>query len=120
MVETIEAVLAAVGVKLKLLLAGSVGAFISLRFFDGRERGERWAMFIAGLGLSTYTAEAAVSLVEVPAMAYDSVLVCFGVLIALFGMSVCGKAIEMIRAATLSGLVQFVLAFFGRRPPGDR
>lgn len=93
MMETIESALVAVGLTLKGLIAGAVGSFISLRFFDGLTMYERWVTFIGGWGIASYGGPPMTSYLELGEKAELFVTLLLG----LFGMSIAAALIKVIR-----------------------
>lgn len=84
---------AAVGVKFSTVIAGAVGSFISLRFFDGLRTFERWTTFAGGWGLAIYGAGPITAYLELkPGMEQGVSL-----LVGLFGMSIAAAVINTIR-----------------------
>lgn len=99
----IEAFLSAMGLKLQVIVAGAVGSFISLRFFDGLGTGERWATFFGGLGLAAYLTESIFVFFELTSIKIESGL---ALLIGLFGMSLVAAVIKTIRETDWASFVK--------------
>lgn len=97
---------------LSKLLAGSIGAFISLRFVSGSAI-ERWTMAIGGAALSYL---AATPVAQWLGMSNAEGLV--GFLIGLFGMSVAAKVYEGIQGMPAAQMAQDAWAAVKRRMGG--
>jgi hypothetical protein len=94
MLEPIETAVGAIGLTLKGLVAGAVGAFISLRFFDGLSAWERWLTFMGGWGIASY---GGVPVTEALDLASPKAELFVTLLLGLFGMSIAAAVIRVIR-----------------------
>ena len=100
--EWIEAVCAALGIKLKVVFFGALGALISLKFFDNLSTWERWVTFGGGLGLATGLTESVFAWLELTNMKLEAGL---AVVIGLFGMSIVSALIKTVRETNWSSIV---------------
>jgi hypothetical protein len=91
--ELLEAILSALGLKFKVVIAGAVGAFVSLRFFDGLGTAERWTTFVGGWALAAYLGNPVTLYLELPAAMELGIALAIG----LFGMSIAAALIRVIR-----------------------
>lgn len=108
-------VLAALGIKLGVLVSSSVGGFLSLRFFDGAPgpdgttvpvpTRQKWIIAFSGGAMGVFLSGAAVELFDLP-NASGRVEIGLGVVIALFGMAVAAKFIEAIRQTDFAAVFQ--------------
>lgn len=89
----VEGALGALGLSLKNVAAGAVASFVSLRFFDGRDRWERWTTFVGGWALSAWGGPPLAAYLELgPKVEVGIVLV-----MGLFGMAVAAELIKFVR-----------------------
>ena len=105
-VRTWDAVLSAIGVGLKELIAGAAGAFISLRFFDELSVWEKWTTFFGGWALAAFGAQPLADVFELR----PSVSIGIALLLGLFGMSLAAKLISTIRDTDWIGFTKQVIA----------
>lgn len=91
--DAVEALLGALGLTLKTLVAGAVGAFVSLRFFEGLSPWERWTTFLGGWAIAAYLTTPVTSYLELPA----KVEVGISLLLGLFGMSLAAALMRVVR-----------------------
>lgn len=103
--EVLEGVLTAFGIKLKVIVAGAFGAFISLRFFEGLRWWERWTTFIGGVGIAHYWAEGLAYFLQ---LKFEAGL---AVLLGIFGMAVISAFMKMIKETDWPGIVKSILSF---------
>ena len=102
MMEFVEAVLSALGLKLKVVVAGAVGSFVSLQFFEGLSREDRWLTFFGGWALAAYLALPLTEFFELkPAMEQGISLA-----VGLFGMSLAAALIKAIRDTKWSEIIR--------------
>lgn len=94
MIDAIESVLGLLGLKLKSLIAGAFGAFISLRFFDGLSTWEKWVTFLGGWAAASWLAEPASRWLE---LEHPSMETGLALLVGMFGMSIAAAAIKLVR-----------------------
>ena len=100
--EWLDAFLAAIGIKLKALIAGAVGSFISLRFFDGLNVFEKWATFGGGALLAGYLTIPAITFMEIDNHNIEPGI---SLLIGLFGMSIAAAIIRVIKNTDWAALL---------------
>lgn len=100
--EWLEAIAAALGLKVKTVVAGAVGSFVSLRFFDGLSTTEKWSTFFGGWALAAYASEPLTAFLELGV----KVEVGLALLVGLFGMSIVAAAIKVIRETKWSEIVK--------------
>ncbi len=100
MLEALEGLAAALGLKFKIIVAGAVGAFISLRFFEGLGLGERWCTFLGGWALGAYLSEPVTKYLELPAAMEIGLAIGIG----LFGMSIAAAVIKVVRDTDWSAI----------------
>lgn len=98
-----EQFLATLGLKLQILVAGAVGAFISLRFFEGLNTPERWFTFMGGWGLAAYTTSFLHEYLGLKSGASETGI---ALLIGLFGMSIVAAIIKIIRDTNWIAIVK--------------
>lgn len=89
--EAVAEGLAVLGLKLSNTIAGAVGSFISLNFFDGLSRAQKWSTFVGGWALGAWLAEPMTAVLELPA----KVEIGLAILVALFGMSIAAQFIKL-------------------------
>lgn len=94
--------IAALGIKLKLLIPGAFGAIISLRFFPGLNVWEKASTFLGGVGIAIYGAVPLVEWLELK----ESAEVGFALILGLFGMAVVAAVIKVIRDTDWSSIVK--------------
>ena len=98
-----DGILTALGLKLQVIVAGAVGAFISLRFFEGLSTGERWLTFMGGWGTAAYTTGILHEYLELKSIASETGI---ALLIGLFGMSIVAAIIKVIRETNWTSIVK--------------
>ena len=100
--EAIAAIIAALGLKIKVVFASAMGAFISLRFFDGLSIWERWVTFFGGVSIGSF-----VSVPMAQAMQIQTEVVEQGLSLGLglFGMSIVAAVIKVIRDTDWIGII---------------
>lgn len=103
--STSEGVLGTLGLTLKNLVAGAIGSFVSLRFFDGLKTWERWATFMGGWGIAAIGAAPLTAVLEQK----PSVEVGIALLIGLFGMALSSKLIQTIKDTDWIGFVKSIV-----------
>lgn len=103
-VTSSESVFGALGVTLKNLIAGAVGSFISLNFFDKLDRKERWATCVSGMLMGAYLAKPLNTVLEQK----PEVEVGLAILLGLFGMALTSKIIHTIKETDWIGLVKTI------------
>jgi len=103
MTEVIEGILAALGLKLKVVAAGAVGAFMSLRFFEGLSLWERWFTFISGLALASYIAVPFAALMGVTTDAMEQGV---SLLIGVMGMAIVSAILKVARDTDWAGIIK--------------
>lgn len=89
----LESLLAALGLKLKVLIPGGIGAFISIKFFPGLTGREQFSTFLGGIGIAAYGATPLVEWLNLKTSAEAG----FALLLGLFGMAVVASVIKVIR-----------------------
>ena len=92
--EWLEAGLTIIGLKLKTLIAGGFGAFISLRFFDGLNLWQRWSTFIGGWAMAAWWSETTAYWFEQQRPGAE---VAFALLIGLFGMAISASMMKVVK-----------------------
>jgi len=90
---SIEAILMAMGLSLKNVLAAAVGAFISLRFFEGVTGWERWTTFISGTALGAWLSAPIIIFFEQK----PSLEVGLALMLGLFGLAIAAKLWQIVR-----------------------
>lgn len=109
MLESIESAAAVAGLTLKGLLAGAIGSFISLRFFDGLSTWERWTTFMGGWAVASYGGPAVTALLSLSPRS-DLFMT---LLLGMFGMSIAAAVIKVIRDTDWKAIVR---GKFGGQP----
>ena len=104
-ITTSESILGTLGLTLKNLVAGAIGSFVSLRFFDGLNTLERWATFLGGWALGAWLASPATELLEQK----PSVEVGVALLIGLFGMALTSKILHVIKDTDWIGFAKTIV-----------
>lgn len=94
MLESLQAFFGALGLKLQVVVAGALGAFVSLRFFDGLSVWDRWFTFIGGWGVASYVSGFIHQYFEMKPGASELGI---SLLLGLFGMSIVAQVINLIR-----------------------
>lgn len=82
--------------------AGAVGAFISLSFFDGLRRWERWTTFIGGWGLAVFLAQPLTVFFELQPIMEQGI----SLVVGLFGMSLAAAVIKLLRNTNWSEIIR--------------
>lgn len=103
MLGPVEAFFSALGLKLQVVVAGAIGAFISLRFFDGLGTRDRWLTFVGGWALASYLTGLAHEYFELKTVSAETGI---ALLVGLFGMSVVAALIKVIRETDWIGIVK--------------
>lgn len=101
MLEMIHGTFAALGLKLQVVVAGAIGAFVSLRFFEGLNTWERWTTFAGGWAMAAYLAALAHEYFELKSGGAE---IGVALLIGLFGMSIVAALIKVIRDTDWTGM----------------
>lgn len=103
----IETLFSALGIKLKTLIAGAAGSAISLKFFDDLTVFQRWTTFLCGMVLAIFLTEGMAYYLEIKTLSLE---VGLAFLIGLFGMSITGSIMQLIKTTdwgkTLVGFFQ--------------
>ena len=100
--ETIDAVLAAIGITLKNALAGAIGSLVSMRFFPGLTTIESWGTFGGGWALAVYLAQPVTLFFELKPAVETGI----SLLIGLFGMAVVAATIRTVKDTDWSGIIK--------------
>ena len=109
--------LAALSLKIQVIVAGAIGAFISLKFFEGLGVLEKWGTVLGGWGLASFGTGYAVEAMELKSVAAETF---YALLIGLFGMSIVAAFIKVIRNTDWSEIVKGLFnRFFGGGKTGD-
>jgi len=101
-------VLAALGLKLKAVVAAACGSFISLRFFDGLTVWERWVTFVGGVVIGSYVAEPLTGAIGATTVVVEQAL---ALGLGLFGMALAAAFIKFIRETNWSDLFRSIVNF---------
>lgn len=104
-IKTWDAALGAVGLGLKEIIAGAVGAFVSLNFFQGLKTWEKWTTFFGGWALAVWGSGPITSVFELKAGISTGI----ALLLGLFGMSLAAKLISTLRDTDWVGFAKSVL-----------
>lgn len=104
-VSNAEGALGALGVTLKNLVAGAIGSFVSLRFFDGLKTWERWTTFFGGWGMAAFGAGPLTHALEQK----PTVEVGIALLIGLFGMALTSKILQTIKETDWIGFAKTII-----------
>lgn len=116
MIETAVAVNALSGYKLSTVIAGLMGACISLKFGDDIAWWKRLTSVVSSVVLAQYLAPPLVEYFKVPH--WESAA---AVLIGLFGLSFCAAGFRELKKLDLAGIVSSRLGggnSGGNTPPG--
>jgi len=106
--EWLEAFLAAAGLKFKVVIAGAMGAFISLRFFDDLKTWERWTTFVGGWAIASWGSEGAAYFLQVRQPTLESGI---ALTLGLFGMAVAAAVMKLIKDTDWSGMLKAIASF---------
>lgn len=98
----LESILGALGLTLKNVIAGAVGSFISLRFFEGLSTPEKWSTFFGGWALGAYIGSPLSRFLEVDVKVDSGI----ALLVGLFGMAVVAAIIKAIRDTRWAELIK--------------
>lgn len=88
-----ESVLTVLGLTVKNLIAGALGSFVSLRFFDDLTLKDRWITFIGGWAMGVFLAEPITTFFEQT----PKIEVGVALLTSMFGMALASKVIQIVR-----------------------
>ena len=100
--DWIEALFTALGLKFKVVVAGAIAAFVSLRFFEGLNAWERWTTFLGGWAMAAYLSEPLTVYLELP----EKVDVGLSLAIGLFGMSIAAAVVKVVRETDWIGMLK--------------
>ena len=106
--DWIEASLIALGLKLKVVIAGAMGSFISLRFFDDLKIWERWTTFMGGWAIASWWAEGVSYFLEVKQPTLESGI---ALGLGLFGMALAAAIIKVIKETEWKDIIKNILGF---------
>jgi hypothetical protein len=106
--EAFGAILLALGLKIKIVIASAFGAFISLRFFEGLGIYERWITFVGGVAIGSYASEPLARAVE---SAAEPVHQGLALGLGLFGMAIAAAVIKVIRETNWTTIVSSIVNF---------
>lgn len=95
--------LEALGLKLQVVVAGAIGAFISLRFFEGLTTAERWLTFAGGWAMAAYLTGLAHEYAELKSTTTETGI---ALLLGMFGMSIAAALIKLIRSVDWGGIIK--------------
>jgi hypothetical protein len=112
--DWIDTAFTATGLKLKTVIAGAMGAFISLRFFDDLKLWERWTTFLGGWALASWWAEGVAYFLALKLPALESGI---ALGLGLFGMALAAAVMKLIRETDWAGILRSILNF---RIGGDK
>lgn len=90
----IESLLTAFGIKKAALVAGIVGGWLSLRFFENLTPGGKWVTVIGGAAAANYLTVPVMAWFRLAPGDYEAGI---GFAIGLFGMSIAAAAIKFVR-----------------------
>jgi len=106
--DWIDAATTATGLKLKTVIAGAMGSFISLRFFDGLKLWERWTTFFGGWAIASYCAEGVSYFLGVVQPTLETGI---ALGIGLFGMAISAAIMKLIKDTDWKEVVKTILTF---------
>lgn len=89
-----EVVTALLAIKWKALIAGTIGAVLSLRFFDGLNMQDKFTTAAGGAASANYLTEPAMQFFGLTPATFEGGL---GFIIGLFGMSIAAAVVRTIR-----------------------
>ena len=110
-----EAALSTVGLGLKEMIAGAIGAFVSLNFFNGLRPWEKWTTFFGGWALAAWGSGPITAIFELRAGISTGV----ALLLGLFGMSLAAKIISTVRDTDWVGFTKTIVKTFRGGGGGD-
>ena len=104
-IKTWESALGVLGLGLKEIVAGGIGAFISLNFFNGLRAWEKWTTVFGGWALAAWGSGPITAIFELKPGISTGVALILG----LFGMSLAAKLISTLRDTDWIGFTKAVL-----------
>ena len=92
-----------------------MGAFISLRFFDGLRTWERWATFLGGWALASWCSDGLAFFLGIVQPVFEKGI---SLGLGLFGMAIAAAIMKLIRETDWQGVIKSIVTF--RFGGGDR
>lgn len=111
--DSLDALITALGLKVKVVIASAMGAFISLRFFDGLNWWERWTTFLGGCALGSWCTSLVINALGVS----ERLEAPAAIIVGVFGMAVVSAIIKVIKDTDWIGVMKSVL---GGKFGGDK
>lgn len=96
--------LAALKIELSVLVASTVGGFVSLRFFEGLTTKQKWAIVLAGGAMGTYGTGLVMELLKL--QTGTRVDVGIGLFLGIFGMAFASAVVKALQGVDLRGAVE--------------
>ena len=100
-----EAALGALGLELKGIVAGAIGAFVSLNFTKNLNVWQRWTTFVGGWAIAAWGSRPIVEAFDLK----PGISVGISLALGLFGMSLTAKLMQTIQETDWVGLAKTVL-----------
>lgn len=104
--DQLLALLSALGIKIAVLIASTIGGCMSLNFFEGVPQPdgsvkrlackEKWSIAMSGAAIGVYLSGPALDLMQLTVKS-ERVEIGLGLILALFGMSLAAQIIRTIR-----------------------
>lgn len=89
-----ESFLAGLGIKKAALIAGIIGGWLSLRFFEGLTRSGKWMTVVGGAAAANYLTAPIIAYFNLGPGSYEGGV---GFAVGLFGMSLAAALIQFLR-----------------------
>lgn len=112
--EWIAGAAAALKIELAVLVSSTIGGFVSLRFFEGKEREDgtieplsikqKWSIVLAGGAIGTYGTSVIMELLKL--QTGTRVDVGIGLLLGIFGMAFASAVVKALQGIDLRGAVE--------------
>ena len=90
----VETLIASFGIKKAALIAGIIGGWLSLRFFEDQTLGGKWMTVIGGAASANYLTSPILGFFNLGAGSYEGGV---GFAIGLFGMSLAAAIMKFIK-----------------------
>jgi hypothetical protein len=113
-IDTVQATLAALGLKLLNVVVAAVGSFVSMRFFDGMSLKDKWLTFLGGWMIAAWGAAPLREWLEQK----PSIEIGFVILLSLFGMALTAEVIKVIKDTDWRGYTKSGLDWLLNRKTG--
>lgn len=112
--EWLTGALAALKIELSVLISATVGGFVSMRFFEGRQMPDgtvvpltlkqRWSIVLAGGAIGTYGTSLVMHLLAL--QPNTKVDVGIGLFLGIFGMAFASAVVKALQGIDLRGVLE--------------